>query len=343
MTGSSVLAVVASGMVTGVGYNAPATFAALRAGVSGVRSATWPDFESGQQVRCARVSLPLRHAGTALLADLLAPAIDECLSTAGVTDTARVPFFVGVAHPDRPGRPEDLEQTLLRHLYRRLDAVPCASSRLFAGDQAGCGFALLDAKRLLEAGAADYVLVAGVDTLLDRTLINAYCARRRLLTPANFNGFLPGEAGTAVLIGIASTASSGLRIAGIGNAQEIATIESTKPLRGEGLTCAIRSALADAGLDMANVDFRVTDLSGEHYKFKEAMFALVRLDHTPRNGLLDLWHPIEFLGEIGAAILPCLLGWTWDALQRGYAPGPRALLHIGSDDGHRFAMVAHSC
>jgi 3-oxoacyl-[acyl-carrier-protein] synthase I len=335
----SALTVVASGMVTGLGYNARATLAALRAGVSGVRSATWPDFESGQQVRCARVSFPQRHAGTALLADLVTPAIDECLSAAASPGSSHVPLLIGVSRLDRPGRPPDVEQRLLQHVYARLEATPCRDSKIFSADQAGCAFALIEARRLLDVGAATEVIIAGVDTLLDRTFINAYTARRRLLTPANFNGFLPGEGGTAVLVQSKRDAV-GLRLLGIGQAQESATIEQNKPLRGNGLTSAIRAALSTAGVAMSSVSFRVTDLSGEHYKFKEAMFALIRLDQTPRDVPLAMWHPIEFVGEIGAAILPCLLGWTLDALRRGYAPGPLALCHLGSDDGHRFAIVA---
>jgi 3-oxoacyl-[acyl-carrier-protein] synthase-1 len=337
---ATTLTVVACGMVTGVGYNAPATLAALRARVSGVRAETWPDFESGMQVRCARVSFPQRHGGTALLADLVTPAIAECFTSAGLSDTARVPLLIGVARPDRPGRPQDLEASLVQQIYGRLDAAPCRESRIHAGDQAGCAFALLHAQQLIEAGVAEHVLIAGVDTLLDRPTINAYSARRRLLTPRNFNGFLPGEAGAAVLIGAAPGNEGGLRISGIGYAQESATIEATKPMRATGLTNAIRAALQSARISMPEISFRVTDLSGEHYKFKEAMLAAVRLDQVPRARPLPLWHPVEFLGEVGAAILPCILAWTWHALRHGYAPGRNALCHLGSDDGHRFAFVA---
>ncbi len=335
------LTVLAAGMVTSVGYNAPATLAALRAGVSGVRALTWPDPESGAQVRCARVSLPQRHAGTALFADLVTPAIDECLVHAE-RDTAHLPFLVGIPRPGRPGRPSDIEHYLLPQVYARLGAAPSRHSKTFPADQAGCAFALVEAQRLIESGAADRVLIAGVDTLLDRPTINGFAAARRLLTPKNFNGFLPGEAGSAILVGSAPKGESGLRISGIGYAKETATIDDTRPLRAIGLTTAIRTALRHAGMTMSNVSFRVTDLSGEHYKFKEAMFAMMRLDQAPRARPLDLWHPVEFLGEVGAAILPCILAWTWHALRYRYSPGSIALCHIGSDDGHRFALIAEA-
>jgi 3-oxoacyl-[acyl-carrier-protein] synthase-1 len=289
------------------------------------------------------VSLPQRHAGTALLADLVSPAIFECLSGLDREEARRTPVLLGISHPSRAGRPEDVERMLLAEISDRLGFPVSAESRTFAGDQAGCGFAVLDAYRLITERRAARVVVAGVDTLLDRPVINALSDARRLLTPTNFNGFLPGEAGSAVLLGgSADERGAALRIAGIGHALEEATITATTPLRGAGLVAAIRGALRAAGLVMADVDYRITDLSGEHYKFKEAMFALVRLDHASRSLPLELWHPIEFLGEIGAAILPCLLAWARHAGGGGYAPGARALLHLGSDDGHRFAIVTES-
>jgi 3-oxoacyl-[acyl-carrier-protein] synthase-1 len=90
---------------------------------------------------------------------------------------------------------------------------------------------------------------------------------------------------------------------------------------------------------LKDVAWRLTDLSGEHYKFKEAAFTAGRLNGGERETPLDLWHPIEYLGEIGAAVLPCLLAQAMDAARQGYAPGPLALCHVGSDAGQRAAMV----
>ncbi|MCI3953284.1 MAG: hypothetical protein K0R53_2783 [Burkholderiales bacterium] len=90
---------------------------------------------------------------------------------------------------------------------------------------------------------------------------------------------------------------------------------------------------------MREVAYRLTDLSGEHYKFKEAAFVVGRLDSGDREGAFEIWHPIEYLGHIGAAVLPCLLAQAMHAGQEGYAPGPIALCHVGNDDGERAAFV----
>ena len=83
------LAVVASGMVTALGFTAPATLAALRAGVSAVRETPWVDFESGEPLQGAKVALPHWWEGLGKLADLVAPAIYECLQAAAPEPPAR--------------------------------------------------------------------------------------------------------------------------------------------------------------------------------------------------------------------------------------------------------------
>lgn len=334
-----VMHVQASGMVTAVGYNAPASLAAMRAGISGVRSPLWQDRESGEPFRCARVALPQRWSGAALLADLLAPAILECAQQARGVRLAEIPLLIGIAHPSRPGRPANLEATLPGILAQRLGTQLDKRSRLYANGQTGCAHALIDAHRLIHEGQARQVIVAGVDSLIDRDALEAFEQRRRLLTPLNFNGFLPGEAGAAVLIGETDLAGDALRVLGWGQAVEHATIESTQAMRAEALTQAAREALAAAGVSMQALSWRISDLSGEHYKFKEAMIVAMRLDRGDRAQPLEMWHPIEYLGEVGAAILPCALAWARHAMHEAYAPGPGALCHIGSDEGERAAFV----
>ena len=60
---------------------------------------------------------------------------------------------------------------------------------------------------------------------------------------------------------------------GIGFGQEMATRDSDRPLRGDGLTAAIKAAFADAECDESAVQYRLADLTGEQYGFKEAALA----------------------------------------------------------------------
>jgi 3-oxoacyl-[acyl-carrier-protein] synthase-1 len=336
-----VLSVVGCGMVTAIGFNAPATLAGLRAGVGSVRQSAWLDADSGEPLRAAKVALPQWWDGLGKLAELVAPAINECLQSAQPEPAAKIPLLIGTAHRDRPGRVPALDESLLEEVGARLGIALHAESKQFPADQTGCAHALIEAHRLIRDRLARFVIVAGVDSLLHQPTLDAYAERARLLTDENSNGFLPGEAGTAVLLQEAGADDGGaaLHITGFGLAMEPAPIESTRAFAAQGLTQAVSQALTSAGLSMHDVGFRVTDVSGEHYKFKEAAFVAARLDSGPRDEPLELWHPIEYLGEIGAAILPCLLGWAAHAFRQGYGSGSAALCHVGSDSGERAALV----
>jgi 3-oxoacyl-[acyl-carrier-protein] synthase-1 len=52
------LAIKASGMVTSVGFNAPATCAAIRAGIRNVNETNLWDAESGSYLAAGKVDLP---------------------------------------------------------------------------------------------------------------------------------------------------------------------------------------------------------------------------------------------------------------------------------------------
>lgn len=336
---AALLHVVASGMVTPLGYDAPSSLGALRAGVSALRASGWADPESGSPLRAAAIDLPHGWEDLSKLADLAATAIGECLrALPGDIHAFEVPWLIGIAEPDRPGRFAGLDSTLLDEVALRLAVRRHSDSATFAADQVGGFLALQHALELLRAGRARRVVVAGVDTFLCDKTIASLLGRRRLVTPRNINGFFPGEAATAVVVSLHEEATS-VAIDGWGLGNEAATIEGTRPLRGDGLQHAVSQALTMARTSMSGIDFRMTDLSGEHYKFKEAMIVALRLDRATRDEPLDLWHPVEYLGEIGAAMLPCLLAWSRHAFAHGYAPGPRVLCHLGNDAGQRAALV----
>ena len=165
-------------------------------------------------------------------------------------------------------------------------------------------------------------------------------SRRRLLTSGNSNGFVPGEAAGAILVSSdqGATPRPQLHCTGLGFAREAATVDGEEPLRGEGLTAAIRGALADAGCEMHDLDFRITDNSGEQYYFKEASLALSRTLRR-RKERFDIWHPAECVGEVGAASGFAAVAVALVACRKAYAAGPNILFHCGTDSGRRAAAV----
>lgn len=334
------LAVRTTGMVTAAGLDSLATFAAMRAGISGINAAKYRDPESGEGITAGRVPLWQWWEGTPKLIDLLAPAVEECLSAAPVKPL-EIPLLIGVPAKDRPSRWPGLDEGVLPGVQSKLGVRFHPASAIIPRDNVSGVTGLLQARQLIDSGKARWCIVAGVDSFLERDMVRAFMEARRVLTKSNSNGFIPGEAGAAMLVGAAGSEPSvagELFILGMSVTREKATINSEEPFRAEGLIQAVREALAEAKVSINNVDYRITDLNGEHYKFKEAAYVTVGARRTG-PGAFDLWHPIEFIGEIGAAIAPCVLGWALQAGQKGYAPGPMALCHFSNDDGERAAIV----
>jgi 3-oxoacyl-[acyl-carrier-protein] synthase-1 len=335
------LAIKASGMVTAVGLNAPASCAAIRAGIRNVNETNLWDPESGTYLAAGKVPLRQWWVGLGKLADLAAPAIQECLTAAKPVAPQDIPVLLGVAPPDRPFRFAGLDGEILAEIERRLDFRLHPASRIIPRDHVAIVVALREAGQLIANKRAPCVIVAAVDSLLQHDLKNYYLSKRRLLTPNNSNGFSLGEAGSAVLVvPVAANADEELQILGMGLAREKATIESEEPLRADGLVQAIREAFREGGVTYEDLHYRITDLNGEHYKFKEMTLAMMRFPRKPKPKLFDLWHPIEYLGDVGAAIGPIVLGVALHASQKGYAIGPIVLCTFGNDDGERAALVA---
>jgi 3-oxoacyl-[acyl-carrier-protein] synthase I len=335
------VSVTASGLVTAIGFNAESTLSAIRAGVSGLKTENIWDYESGEYIAGARVALPHWWESVDKLADLLAPAIVECWDAASPVPPEAIPVLIGLAGPDRPLRPADLERQILDLLAQRLEERMSRDSRTISRSQVSALAGVAAAERLITEHRAEACIVAGVDSFLDRWVAAEYFKRRRLLCPSNSNGFSPGEAGAAVLVQPTATAPPGsLDVLSIGFGREVGTIESEEPLQGDGLSNAVGEALRKAGIRLVDAAYRITDLNGEQYKFKEAMIALTRHGAGavwPR--LFELWHPIEYVGEVGAAIGPLALAMALHAGRNGYAPGPIAVCHFSNDDGERAAAI----
>jgi 3-oxoacyl-[acyl-carrier-protein] synthase-1 len=180
-------------------------------------------------------------------------------------------------------------------------------------------------------------IIAGVDTYLTSQTLGAFSERNRLKTERNSNGFIPGEAAAAVLLK-REPCQSGLSLVGLGFGRESATVESDLPLRSDGLSQAINEAFQSYGGSFKDVDYRIADVNGEEYGFKEGALALARTMRI-RKSRFDTLHPADCVGEIGAASVPLMLGFVQDAHLKGYAPGSGVLLHTSNDNSERGAAI----
>ena len=277
--------------------------------------------------------------GSAKLALMGASVARECLADLAPDTWGTIPVLLCVAEHSRPGRSERLDDELFAGIEELLETSFARESGVIARRRASVAVALAQARKRIYEGNAPAVLIVGVDSLISWPAMRVAQARDRLLTAENSNGFIPGEAAAALLVCKPMDGATHLRIEGLGFAVESAHLESGEPLRGDGLTLAIAAALKEARCEMHDLDFRVTDLSGEQYYFKEAALAFNRLLHKRKEDF-QLWHPAECTGEVGAAAGVICVGFAAAAAAGGFAPGRGVLLHMGNDDGARVGIVA---
>ena len=108
-------------------------------------------------------------------------------------------------------------------------------------------------------------------------------------------------------------------------------------MTGQGLGRAIAAAIADAGVNPADLAYIAHDVSGEHAAFDELSLALGRL--PPRAAdQAEVWGPASCTGEIGAAAGFLSLAMLAFYLKRGVLTGV-ALAPFVSEGAIRGAAV----
>jgi 3-oxoacyl-[acyl-carrier-protein] synthase I len=335
------LALLGTGLVSGVGLTAEACCAAIRCGVNNFRETRFVGSD-GEWLIGSEVELEEPWRGIERLTKMGARAIAECFAAAGEAKPELIPALICTAELERPGRFEGLSHVLLQDMERELGFRLHPHSRVIAQGRVGGAMALVRARRALTDGRYSRVIVAGVDTFLTATTLAAYDRNDRLLRRDNSNGFIPGEAASAVLLAAwQQKIEAPLLLQGLGFAQEPAPFGSGKPLRAEGLVQAMRAALREAGMGSKDCDCRIADMNGEQYRFKEAALAMTRLLRD-RKTAFSLWHLADTIGEIGAATLPAMLVLLSVAAQLDYLPGQVLLGHLCNDDDKRAAFIARA-
>ncbi len=333
---SKPIAIRSIGLVTSVGLSAAASCAAFRAKLTNPSETRFID-SSGEWIMAHQVPLERPLRGLAKLAQMAALAIEEALESVPKSEWTGLPLILCVAEAERPGRLRDLDEQLFGQIQVKLGANFAGQSAIVAHGRVGIAVALAQARALLDQPGIQQVLVAATDSLLSWPTLSHYEGGDRLLTARNSDGFMPGEGAGALLLGAPTEQGGELVCTGIGFGGEAAHVDSEQPLRADGLTQAVTAALADAGRRMHDIDFRITDNSGEQYYFKEAALALSRTLRA-RKEEFDIWHPAECTGEIGAASGAAIIATALAACEKRYAKGFNILAHMANDGGQRAAL-----
>jgi 3-oxoacyl-[acyl-carrier-protein] synthase-1 len=333
---SGAAGIAAMGMACPVGLTAIRAFTAVYAGINRRQFLPYSDDDGTPLVGSALAKLephqPRRKRWTWLarqaLLDMLGERLAELLP--------RVPLLVATAEPE-VGTPQGVEA--LRRELSELLGVPLAANGLqvvVGGPTAGLR-ALASARALLQLQRAEACIVLAADSLIDARTLHALSRKRRLLTERNPDGFTPGEAAACVLLQGPRHGPLGT-LSGLGSGREPSTLDNDVPLRAEGLVRAASAALGEAGLALHDMDLRVSDATGESFYFKEQALLPTRLLRQ-RKREFPLWLTSAELGHVGAAAGLCGVVLALAAFARGRAPGPRAIVLSGTDDGERMAAV----
>lgn len=294
---------------------------------------------AGEWIVASEVPLEQPWRGPEKLGRMLASVIEESFGTDPSLEPAETPIIVCFSERERPGRLDDLNERVLESAQRLLDFDLHASSMTVSQGRVGGAVALREARKMLYDQRLAAVVIAGVDSYLSAQTLIEFEKKRRLLTSDNSNGFIPGEGASAVIVKRPRPSDEPqLVVIGLGFGVEHATIESEEPLRADGLVHAIKESLSDARADMGWLDFRITDVSGEQYSFKEASLAITRILRTKKEEF-DIWHAADCIAETGSAAGPIALNIAWAANEQNYSKGANILCHFGNDDGKRAAAV----
>lgn len=341
------LVVTGAGMRTPVGANAPGTCAALRAGIS--RLAAWPHFGfAGEPLNVGAVASGRKDAPWVEKAvPIVSPAIHEALWQAGLYaytwHRRRVGLFFSTPSPTRPGvLPERLAN--FRMYVGDLWAELAGNELVHYIEQAHVGgaLALAQASVAVAKGDLDAAVVAGFESYLDSVYLDELLGDGRLHTADRSGGIIPGEAAAALVLETAETARRRqapalATIVALALEQEPTGWAPSRPSQAEALARALQGAL-EVGPGPATYHRIIVDHTGERWRTREWSLVEPRaLGSLPEDWAL--WHPVESIGDVGAAFVPLAVGWATQAFARRYA-GPGGILVGAMNDTGERAIVA---
>ncbi|WP_102794758.1 beta-ketoacyl synthase N-terminal-like domain-containing protein [Bowmanella denitrificans] len=329
------LAITTTGMVTGVGFDAQNSCAAIRATLDNFQETRFKDHAGNWLLGC-QVPLKEGTCGSEKLVAMLTMAISECMASAKVS-LSSTPLLICLPEIHRPGIPANQGNQIYFKTEQQLGCRFHTDSLVIKHGRAGGLIALEKARQLIYEHQHQQVIVAGVDSLLNARTLRHFEQQHQLLTSRNSDGFVPGEAAAALLVE-KPVNNSRLVCLGIGFGQETATFDSEEPLQANGLKDAVSMALNQAQLSMTEIDFRIADMSGGQYWFKESALLLSKLLRVHKEGF-PLWLPADCTGEVGAATAPLAISYLVNAFENDFSNGPRVLQHCSNDDGYRAAAV----
>jgi 3-oxoacyl-[acyl-carrier-protein] synthase-1 len=217
--------------------------------------------------------------------------------------------------------------------------IPPTRRHLISSGPAGLAEAISAATMQLDRGDTARALIIAVDSWLDPGLLAEAAEAFRLRSDENPSGFIPGEAGVALLLephaavrghGASAGAGSSLgrvELAIVGRAAANPVAEPAAC----GLELADAIGAAMARLPAGSVGDLFIDLSGEEWRARQWGAALVRLGQRLMEVRIHV--PCVSVGDIGAASGALSVCLALQSFRRRWARRSHSLVVSASDTG----------
>ncbi|MFL5349752.1 MAG: beta-ketoacyl synthase N-terminal-like domain-containing protein [Hyalangium sp.] len=321
---ASNVVIAAFGAVTSIGLDAQMTRASVRCGLTRVAS----DLDIRDNTHGNPVALGLLQVlGKTPLADRMETLATEAAQEAlepwhrwaeSSHHPPAIPLLLSVP-PPRPGFEGQSQSKLARALLRRLGgAVDATQSKLLATGHSGGLSAVAQALLLLQNSRTPACLVGGVDSPRSSDYLHWLDACGRLKRKGQPHGFIPGEGAGFLLLCTKEFAARAhwtpvAEILRVSNTLEPRLWFQGMATQGQGLTEAFWQVLHGTNGPALRADVTYCDLNGESWRSDE--WALAYLRTGKHHGEpLNLHHPADCWGDVGAATSPLLLGLAAQAL-----------------------------
>ncbi|MEX8519912.1 MAG: beta-ketoacyl synthase N-terminal-like domain-containing protein [Leptothrix sp. (in: b-proteobacteria)] len=343
---SEAVFIVGLGACTAIGRSAWASAAAVRAGIAGFTQHPYMIDTAGEPMRAAIAPwIDINVQGVDRFEELLFPAIEEALAILdGQTiDSRRWALALGLPSP-RPGLPKNLAPDLLVRARRRF-SNSIASAATFENGHAAGLIGLQAAVNKLRSGGLDGCIVAGVDSWIEPETLEWLEENDQLHSAGPLNnawGFIPGEAGAALLLMRESEVKKYhleplAAVLFVGTAHEPKRIKTETVCIGEGLTAAFRATLAGLPSGALVTDI-YCDMNGEPYRADEFGFTALRTKEYFESAS-DFSSPADCWGDVGAAGGLLHLSLAAAASHKGYAKGELVFTWASAEMGERAAVL----
>lgn len=344
------IVIAGAGVITPIGLSLAETAASARARVARLREIDWRDrrfepFIAGTvpdeglpelAPALAAQGLPRREARLLRLAHA---ALEEAVAPLAGRVGA-LPVLLGLPE-HHTLQPIDAGRFLLRLDAQAPGLIKPKDSGAAPRGRAAGVMALRRAAERLAAGELPFMLVGGVDSLVDLFVLATLDQAGRIRNTDTSDGFSPSEGAAFLLLASAETAQAhGLAplalLRGAAHALEPGHLYAQEPYLGEGLAAAVAQLLAESP-PAEPINTVYCSFNGERYWAREFGVARTRQAAAFAPGQA-MEHPAECFGDLGAACGPTLAALAAHGLQHGYRGAP-CLVYASSDRGERAAAL----